>query len=684
MLSQLGFSQQLSDTTIQLNSVQINTYFPRLFKSSAAYKNLDSQALKRQGIRSNLRSFNFIPGVQMEERSPASLRLSIRGSLLRSPFGIRNVKIYLDEFPLTDASGNTYLNLLDPAFLREVIILKGPQASHLGTNTGGSILINPTSISINSLKDTLSSTFRPTIELGLEGASFGEVHEYLSIKTQRKYWLNHFFQSRQKAEGYRDHSAMQRLFLNWQSSYAYSKQATIKFYSFLSRLKYQTPGGLTFSQMRQNRRSARPATTFLPGAEDQNAGIENNSLFLGIHHQFAWRSNIHWNLASSYLNTDFSNPFITNYETRNENNINIRTYLKHFKNFEKIEQQIYLGWEWANATSNILNTENNRGVRGSILAQDQISIQSSFAFIRGNWNLNDRVNFETGLSLNWYQTQIHPQDQSLNSKIDLIKQKAIWAPKIALSYSISTNHVLFSSLNKGFSSSSLAEVRPSNMQINKSLQAEKAWNKEIGYRWISLKNQREFSINYYHQELKSAIVRRLDEQEQEYFINAGSVLQSGIEITLKTPIYANSQAKFLKSITWESSYQYQNFSFQDYQVLNQSYKGNKLTGSPEHKWNQNLNIQIQQNISLHLLAYQQSRVPLNDANTVFAEKYNVFDAKINWLVNPIKEIKCKFYVGINNIFNADYSLGPDLNAIGSRFYNPAPLRNHYLGIRLHY
>lgn len=58
---------------------------------------------------------NTLPGVRMEERSPGSYRLSIRGSLLRSPFSVRNIKMYLDDFPLTDAGGNTYLNALDPS-----------------------------------------------------------------------------------------------------------------------------------------------------------------------------------------------------------------------------------------------------------------------------------------------------------------------------------------------------------------------------------------------------------------------------------------------------------------------------------------------------------------------------------------------------------------------------------------
>ena len=69
---------------------------------------------------------NTLPGVRMEERSPGSYRLSIRGSLLRSPFGVRNIKIYLDDFPLTDAGGNTYLNALDPSSISSMEIWRGP------------------------------------------------------------------------------------------------------------------------------------------------------------------------------------------------------------------------------------------------------------------------------------------------------------------------------------------------------------------------------------------------------------------------------------------------------------------------------------------------------------------------------------------------------------------------------
>ncbi|MEO6845144.1 MAG: Plug domain-containing protein, partial [Ginsengibacter sp.] len=85
--------------------------------------------LNRFGNMSILPALNITPGVSMEERSPGSYRLNIRGSSLRSPFGVRDVKIYLDDIPLTDPSGNTYLNQLSFYNFNSIEIIKGPASS---------------------------------------------------------------------------------------------------------------------------------------------------------------------------------------------------------------------------------------------------------------------------------------------------------------------------------------------------------------------------------------------------------------------------------------------------------------------------------------------------------------------------------------------------------------------------
>ena len=106
---------------------------------------LGAGQLQVQPDISLVNAMNTIPGVRMEERSPGSYRLSIRGSLLRSPFGVRDVKIYFDEMPLTDAGGNTYLNAIDFHGIQNIEVLKGPDGSLFGANSGGVVLLNPIS-----------------------------------------------------------------------------------------------------------------------------------------------------------------------------------------------------------------------------------------------------------------------------------------------------------------------------------------------------------------------------------------------------------------------------------------------------------------------------------------------------------------------------------------------------------
>ncbi|MDP1973223.1 MAG: TonB-dependent receptor, partial [Sediminibacterium sp.] len=76
-----------------------------------------------------------------------------------------------------------------------------------------------------------------------------------------------------------------------------------------------------------------------------------------------------------------------------------------------------------------------------------------------------------------------------------------------------------------------------------------------------------------------------------------------------------------------------------------------------------------------------SKISLNDAATVYTEGYELVQAKLS------KQLKWKqqffqLFAGVDNLFNQSYSLGNDINAVGNRYFNPAPLRNGYMGIRI--
>lgn len=71
---------------------------------------------------------------------------------------------------------------------------------------------------------------------------------------------------------------------------------------------------------------------------------------------------------------------------------------------------------------------------------------------------------------------------------------------------------------------------------------------------------------------------------------------------------------------------------------------------------------------------------MNDAASVYAEGYELLQAKLSkqfmW-----KQQLIQLFIGGDNLLNQTYSLGNDINAVGNRFFNPAPVRNGYLGIK---
>ena len=127
IVSYSSFAQSL-DTVRNLETVTVEgfAYNKPLKEVPAAIATLSTQDLSRFNNSSLVSAINTVAGVRMEERSPGSYRLSIRGSSLRSPFGIRNVKFYWNGLPVTDGGGNTYLNLFDNNSISKIEIIKGP------------------------------------------------------------------------------------------------------------------------------------------------------------------------------------------------------------------------------------------------------------------------------------------------------------------------------------------------------------------------------------------------------------------------------------------------------------------------------------------------------------------------------------------------------------------------------
>lgn len=662
-------SAQQADTAGLLHTVEVKAYFNRqpVLSLPASVSVLSAGMLAEQQPFSLVPAINSVPGIRMEERSPGSYRLSIRGSLLRSPFGIRNVKMYMDDFILTDAGGNTYLNAIDASSISEITVLKGPEASVFGANTGGVVLINT------------ARADSGYVRAGLSGGSYGLFYQNASIRKKWKDASIDIYQAYQRSDGYRANSAMKRKYIQALPQWNYTKSASLKALLAYSDMHYQTPGGLTAAQMDINPRSARPAAGPNPGASEQQAGIYNKTFIGGLMHEMELNRSFRHVIAFTGSVTDFRNPFITNYEVRKEKTAGLRTYFQYTG--ASIPLTLQLGYEGQRTHSDISNYDNNSGVRGDVQSADQLSAGQQFIFTHLTFQASPRLLFEAAASVNFngYKYGELDADRSALNNKDF---EAQIMPRFAASYKLSDELAIRASTSRGFSSPTIAEVRASDQVINTGLQSESGWNYEAGLRMSLANNRVYWDAVLFRYDLKDAIVRRVNAADAEYFVNAGGTDQSGLESQLLYWVIPQRKLGLLRSMQLKNSYTYSDFSFDNYQSGAEDYSGNRLTGVPKHALVSSVNFGFVREFSLFLQHNYTSDIPLNDASSVYARKYHLLQAKASRKFSTRGGTGISLYLGADNLLNENYSLGNDLNAFGNRFLNPAPKRNFFAGLNV--
>jgi iron complex outermembrane receptor protein len=666
--------KSIQKDTTHLKTVTVRGYLSEQLVLSvpASVSVLGAAQLKLQPDNSFVTALNTVPGIRAEERSPGSYRLSIRGSLLRSPFGVRDVKIYFDEIPLTDAGGNTYLNAIDIGSIGSIEILKGPDGSLFGANSGGVVVLSP----VNRVIDS------SYLSAGINTGSYGLFHEKVTLQQRSGTNLFNISQSFQTYHGYRQHSDMHRNCIQLADKWNYSGQNQLKVLGVFSDLAYQTPGGLNLAQFTANPTLPRQPTATLPGAIQQHIGITTKVYLGGLVNEYHLSDRIRNVLSVFGSHVDFANPFITNYEQRKENTYGLRTYFELAGNHKKnLDWKADLGIEWQQTNSQISNYGNKKGVKDTTQTSDNIHTNQHFIFGRYSADLFKRLHVEAALSLNWYDydfKNIYPLNQNVFTNRNFTPQLM---PRLALSYQLTNNFIWRASVSRGYSTPTTAEVRPTDNIVNTSLQAQTGWNYETGFR---LRNQDETllldaSVFYYR--ISNAIVRRLNANETEHYINAGGTNQPGFELSFTDWLIRQNSTHFIRGLQFNESYTYSGFTFRDYTVTSTTYSGNRLTGVPRNVFVSSLQVKFPTDLSLFVQHNYTSKIPLNDANTVYAGHYNLLQARASW--QPmIGKARLEIFAAADNILNQKYSLGNDLNAVGNRYYNASPLRNYNVGVNV--
>ncbi len=677
LLSQVFFlnaQEAEQDSSQTLNEVIVKAYEQnrKLMQVPASIAVINKTQLSHFNNTNILPALNSNPGIRMEERSPGSYRLNIRGSSLRSPFGVRNVKTYYNDIPYTDPGGNTYLNQLSFYNIQSAEVIKGPGSSLYGAGTGGVLLLK-----------TNQADWYPGLSFDYSAGHWGLNNLNTNLRLGTDAVQNTLNYSQLSSDGYRDNSKLDRKVFTWDLNAKLSEKGKITTHFLWGDLFYQTPGALTLSEYTANPRAARPGVGPIPGSVESKAAIYQKIFLVGI--TFNQKFSEHWQNTTSFYgaSTRLLNPTTRNYGRTNEPHTGGRSFFQFTKKYnEQTKLNIVTGVEFQQGISSVRIYSNKNGKPDTLQTDDEINNRVFLAFAQATLELPRSWFITAGLSINSQNLTITRLSTS-----PVTEQKRKYdnelAPRLAVLKQLAKPISVYASVARGFSPPTTAELLPSSGIIATNLNAEYGINYEAGVRAKFNSGRIYLDVNGFRFGLENTIVQRRDASGGDYFVNAGSTKQIGIESYLSWQIISNPNQSFTNCKVW-LSHTWNDFSYKEFKQVTNDYSGKKLPSVPKNVVAAGFDIDTKRGLYLNVNYYYADPIPLNDANTEYASSYSLLGARTGWKKHLHPKVLMELFIAADNILDEKYSLGNDINAFGGRYYNAASTFNFAGGIALHF
>jgi len=183
--------------------------------------------------------------------------------------------------------------------------------------------------------------------------------------------------------------------------------------------------------------------------------------------------------------------------------------------------------------------------------------------------------------------------------------------------------------------------------------------------------------------LKNAIVQRKDANNADYFANAGSTKQKGLESQAWYQLFQHPQ-HFISNASIRLSHTWNDFSYKNFKQGTNDYSGKQLPSVAKNTVAMTFDLITKPGLYTNLTYFYSDPIALNDANSEFASSYNLFGGRIGWHFDKLSACRLNIFFGADNLFDVKYSLGNDINAAGGRYYNAAAGRNYFVGAAINF
>jgi len=704
-----SFSIAQTDTPLQENEIKIELDTVIIEAARSGKSDLDipfsidfinvEQIRRGEQGRSLGESLFHVSGVFVNDRFSPALgeKINIRGIGSRASFGVRGIKIMLDNIPLTMPDGQSELNNIDIGSEGSIEIIKGPSSALYGNAAGGVINIK------TGQPSQYPFSFQPQFTMGSFGykkvdAKFsGSVENY-------SYLLN---MSKSNSDGFREHSAVSSYSINTVAGMSVSSALKLKWiFNF-----YDSPYALNPSSLSKEDAERFPARS-RDYIKQQGAGEKATQWQSGISMVFTPDSHNRLETGVYFISRDLINPIPGRIINLNRKAAGLRSSYNYFFPAENYDLNFTLGAdietqfddrkEYTNLglpadSYNSLPPENifDEISYGEKLLDQKEKVIGVGPFLQGEITVSS-LSFLLGLRYNNYR--FSADDKFLDDGSDDSGERIM--DKLSTSAGINCRvddlSKLYFNYSTSFQTPTTAELsnRPDGKGgFNPDLSPEDIYSLELGFKKVALLGIFNLNASIFYMGFSNLLIPyQVIGSEETFYKNAGKAENKGIEITIEFFTEKNINA-FL-------SYSGYDFIFKDYLAeaningQNQiaQLAGNSVPGVPSNKIAAGINYTSETGLFGSVRFVWEDKYFTNDFNgpipgvtlpqTDFInEGYVKTDLRLGYLLKT-DFTNAEFFVGVNNIFDERYNSSIVPNADAFRFYEPAPGRNWYGGIKL--
>jgi len=610
-------------------------------------------------------SLNRIPGVFFQNRYnfAQNLRLSIRGFGARAPFGIRGVRLRVDEIPETLPDGQSQVDAIDLESADQVEVIRGPSSALYGNAAGGVVDIR-----------TRSGPPEPYIQGRATAGSYGFRRYGVMGGGENGPWNGHVSAWHMNYDGYRDQSETEKMLLNTKGRYRFSpeRELTTVFTAY-DQPKGQDPGGLTREEVREDRRQAGGQ------AEDVDAGQTVEQQRLGFIYRDQALLPGELKLRTFYTRRDFqqqlpSSAFPSSIAfTRDYYGIGA----------DYTDSGALLGVPLNYTVGTEASEQRDQRERFNVDAQGNQEDQTqdatevgTAAGVFGQVDLffTERLTLTLGGRYDYLRLKVRDRrDGGEASGRETFNELSL---SLGPAYRIHLDHQLYANIGTSFESPTFTEFydpTDEDTGFDPGLGPQQALNAEVGIKGL-LGERTRYDLALFQVRTDDEIIVVASEDGQSIFGNAGETRRYGVELGVE---------HFLtESVTLSGAYTWSDFRYRDYQPEDaDNLRGNRLPGLPEHSLFAELAWRDGGGWYAMVDSLLVSSVYADDESEERVAGYAVVNTRLGRTMQ-LGGAELETFVALNNLLDKDYFSNIRVNANFGRYFEPAPERNLYAGLRL--